>query len=742
MDPDRIEPTPYITDEKGFASLPLPGRFTRIEARQNGLFGFVEPNDGASMPTGFTLIRVEEDDLITIHVVNEKGEAEAGQRVLLRQIHPNGSQKSVWAISNEEGMATLNHPFHILSKLGNRKYGFGFHGAGAATSPELYSLWDLPREVTLVSKPTGSIRLQLLYADGSVYKGNARISLKTISSSKSPRLSWEKTELDDASILLEGVALGAQFELSVRFGKTRAPTQTFFGPERPNELVEVSAKCLVEHAFLPITVLKIDGTLLSSAEIISRIYTQSDRPREFAFSRLTTSKDGQLLIAIPQTSHEKKYRGRGESITDHFVHLRWTDPESKLSYESQLSLGSALPKGTMERKSMKLELVPILAGGHVLDEQGLPVPNLWVKVYETKLGRGAKHMRTLLSATRTDANGGFTIQGNVTPDVVYLQGHEREVRTDVIPVQRGSLDHELTLPPLPYRLQGQIQLPEQLRGTPGFVGFYIPSSTELVASSTLREGDGDFHFNLASDAEGLLEYRSNSGISVSMDNIFPSKENRPGDSRLQPWDLKKEITFSSVDVILEGKPISEFTLGLVESRMRERLREIPGRERNQYAIPTATSHRAYLRGEGFQSQGFLLRPGSQVVHVQPELWANFHLPSELKLPPDSSLYFDFLAIDQYEPGTNSTPSLDLGFSDGAMQRRKIFRPSTWTNTAIIFDGTDSKGNEISFTIFDASMGTPGFEVQIPESSVDVEVELPLSQSDFDLALRQSGWVIE
>mgnify|MGYP002639810657 CR=1 FL=1 len=728
----------FHTDADGHVNLPAPAVQTQIIARSDSRYGQLF---GAASKQALGLgqvahtLPIHEDPLFTITVRDTDGTLVAAKSVALFRKSQTSWTASLFAQTNEHGVATFfglrSHQFYRV----DGEYGFGFDTPGLAPAIGPLAFEDLPRNAELTSTQASCLKVHFFDRFGDAYKGNAWVQLMPTST---PFQSWHNRDLTPnggSTIEFPEVEPGTTFDLKVGWEGQGSRIYPINGPAQPGETVEVNITSEQERAILPVRLVAADGHVFPNVAVDLKLEVRERKVRKVRSYPSRTNLTGETVVVFPLA---KRSSSRRASTADYVAVFSCKDPQSGILLQGELNLGPSPDPITHEQVDIVLKAAPILAAGYVRSAAGQPAVNALVTYGMVE--------------THTDSKGHFVMNTPVKPPFKTLSVSWRQRRIRRVPFTFGAEDLEIILENRDYLVEGKLSLPEELRKQSFNLRFISEQEPRQVSFVSIPRGQTSFSLELLTDQPGRLQLLTESGshLIASMHNLQPATKSDVQDERLRPWLLRDQIAFAEIEVQMIGEAVDSFRLIDDSPGYRRMFTEVQLGDRVLYVLPNGKPALASLDGgryseQDFRATSFLLKPGLQVVHVEPAITIFFAFAEKYKLPPYASIYVNLVNADgekkwcEYRDAFEE--EIDEFGADAIRPKLTFQRAGVWSLTAKL-SGTDAGGTKhtIPLPIGDFADGVLPLSVQ--ESSTGKEILLDITQEDLNAVFKKAGWVFK
>lgn len=572
-------------DERGEVSLPQPQDWYRILGRQGALYGERYHPRGADGE--IQTLYLEHDLALRVRAVDGSGAPIPGLPIGLRQ---GGEDWSYWAdqrTTGADGRALFAH-LQESPILSDPRAHIELRPAIPLPDPPAVELrlGAIPEEEQLLVLPArGSVLVRLFDADRRPFTGSARVVLQDARGAAlqdefaedqefvefAARGAQSLESVTDQTLFRE-VGLGMRLTVAVDFdGTENWETIELDGPRAPGERSTADVVQQVLRPFLVVRLLDAEGAPLRDAEI--NIINHSVAPSRESFRGVIARTDGEgrLRHTIAEDGTDDPPGSR-----------RWLEflhrPEPDMAAADAVLLGArieacqAWQDGPNELGELRLDALPLLAGGVVVDAGGAPVAHAEVSLSRRFLrDRGRESWRSQGdSRVDSDRDGRFWIRGFPREGEHRVEARHRDHAMVSTPWIQNGAEHRLEFAGGDF-LTGQILRDAALIG----VGLRVvlvapgaePDGRSRTFDSATVERDGSFRLGPGAPAAADLWVMDDTldrrvwTVPAVAGHAFSA----PSDPRLDPLDLRGRLRLVEVDCHDEqGAPIRgglNFALG-------------------------------------------------------------------------------------------------------------------------------------------------------------------------------------
>ncbi|MHC4380994.1 MAG: carboxypeptidase-like regulatory domain-containing protein, partial [Planctomycetota bacterium] len=559
----------YRTDADGALRLPAAWQGRWIGMRAGDLWGSLLlriPKFG-DMVIG----RISTDRALQVTVVDHAGKGLPSVRVALFGSPHGNIEALLHATTDAQGVALLvlaNDP--ALRAQGNLKFWVDTLAPKNDPPERTYPLSEMPQRVLLQVHHPARLTVQLKGLDGEDLHESRAVDLVRAGEDRKPATRDNpssslpsKSSADDGRVAFEGLEPGVSMVLRIRFTEGGATEDLFLEPLQPGEDRTVAVQ---QEVALPELRLRLVDTMqkpLVDAAIDSVLFQPMQEYGSFPRkSSLRTDADGYLHYTLLQGAPEKD----GLRFDDRRLKLQHTLVDQGVVLEGEVDLYRDFEDGTQELGEVALLEVPLLAEGIVVDEAGMPLVDVTVRLLakeQAVLGEGAEQVvhtstrRKQAEDRRTDAEGRFAFHG---------VAKEGEYTIQVVPSGWPSKDQAIRVGDRGIRivlgrghiLAGRVRLPEELQAKGATIAFLFPSELDpdQEAWDTIHtDAYGFFQGGGLEPQSGRIGICIGGGYPrphlLEIDQVTPWVPGTPGDPRLAEIDLRDASRSYHVRVIDE-----------------------------------------------------------------------------------------------------------------------------------------------------------------------------------------------
>lgn len=552
----------FVADERGQVIMAQPRDWLRLLGRQGSRYG--EHYQEASRDGQIVKLMLEADTALRVRVANAQNHDLAGVPVGLRSMQDEQSEWLVERTTGSDGRAVFSHLQRLV-----------FHRSGSADlelAPAL-PLHDPPvipvrmsaipaEEQLLILPATGSVVVRLLDPDRRPMLDAARVVLQATTEQRPEWL--EETEFyqqaRNGSHAMEStqgearfphVGLGMGLEVGVDFdGTWNFELTSARGPESAGEETVIEAVQRVLRPSLVLRVLLPDGTPLANADLEVLLRTTTVDWNNADGDERRTDADGWLRFTLDGDWVQER------TDVQRSIEIRYGAPDSHVVLAGRLPGRAAWRSGPNDLGELRLEPLPILAAGIVVDEEGQPIVGAGVLLSRRQMRRGRESWRDDgYSLQRTDQNGAFTLTGFMPEGIYRLSARHADFKPESLAWREKATDHRIVLKRGRF-LQGRVLLDPDIAATDVEVRV-------VVAGADISQGNAEASAHLERNGQ----FRCGPGVSERVDLwIWDNRTDRalyrveslashdPGadpDPRLDPLDLRSRLY--GVDVLVSAQ---------------------------------------------------------------------------------------------------------------------------------------------------------------------------------------------
>lgn len=376
-------------------------------------------------------LRLWPDGNLRVRLVDSWGQALAKAAVMLIDgdaRYSSFSRVRQRVMTSDDGSATLQHAFVTIASVTSRWGATGaiWHVAlemipASAGAMELDPA-ALPREpITLRMPPAGEVEIALRELDGSSAKMELPVVLAEVDAENSPtqplnarlpRLDGARSPgelsatLVDGKAVLHNIGLGRQLiAFAARNEPSRVSVLRFAGPTEPGQQVQATIVLGSDAVILTGRAQGPDGTALASARLRFELFggwsslvdkelpneptnflspskrvrfanVDEREPISFADATLVTNAQGQFTIeyAIDAVYDRRPILVLGHKCSDASV------------LEASIDLHDVWSAGSHDLGDIRIDAIPILAAGVLVDESGAPLAGAQISVDSNQSG--------------------------------------------------------------------------------------------------------------------------------------------------------------------------------------------------------------------------------------------------------------------------------------------------------------------------------------------------------------------
>ncbi len=538
------------TDGEGRAAVPRPetGLLWALAARHGGRFVMVlEPEP---TPEGEVVLLLPPARTVVVRVEEEDGAPAGGVPVVFAEIGDEGRTRPRWTVRTDprSGLAVFPNLEVFLPDAGSDRRVAFVVAAPLREPPRTDLAWgELPDEPIVLRLPAhGALEVRLLTQAGEPYPGPVTVTAyprPKAGERPPPRWRRPRERSADGTALFPVVPLGESLvvEAFVADVVPFADPVATDGPERPGATRTVALRRPSADPIVTGRAVDGGGRPLAATEL----FVEALPDWAFAESGVVVATDETGRFALTLTPVTDPAQGPPA----------WLDV--RLRGDPAIGAGATLPPLVPGRPAdlgdLRLEPIPLLVAGVVLDPQGRPFPDLLLEVTApARYGDEEAWRMTVGRGLRTDADGRFELRSHPAPwteehFLVVTSPHAWAPETSFVPGE--------TLRLTAWRhaaLSGRLLLDAD-----------HPPWARLGIESTLTRPDG---------SEQRLAYGVDDDGRFVLDGLVPGlaaaqlfHEDLPAlalarlegievggadDPRLDPWDLRGRFTWC--DLVVRG----------------------------------------------------------------------------------------------------------------------------------------------------------------------------------------------
>jgi hypothetical protein len=510
--------------------------------------GFIGRAHFAAGEEGVKPLELASDAHLDVLALGPDGGPLAGVPVALRnRVQGHVSDKRVWT-TNSEGRTRFEH-------LG---LDVGFEARSSAWSLAIVGLLDERAEFALDPKawpvetvklhacPSGAVELSVLDVLGApLASGKATLGIAGVDDDRSSFwASREETETEVA----EGrarfplVRLGASLEAHVTAPGAPAPVKKKFdGPRVAGEVVRAELRVGAEQPVLRARLLGEAGALANKS-IDWSLELRWEWSTSKSNGRVAADADGVVLVALPD---------RWLSGSQRILQFR-IDGDGPLR-RARVDLSRELAPGVHDFGDLRLEPLPVLVSGRVVDAHGKPAAQARIHAQAARADetpRGAMGRDRFDSVV--DANGEFELRGDAEASRLTLSATTKTARAAEFECAVGARDVVLTLLE-GGRIEGALQLDPGV--APNSINVHV-----LRESVEAGSEDGDDYARVSNDGrfEALqldpgryrlrVQVANTEVVLVELEGLYVPADGACEDPRLASIDLRGRLTAIRIEM--------------------------------------------------------------------------------------------------------------------------------------------------------------------------------------------------
>jgi hypothetical protein len=400
--------------------------------------------------------------------------------------------------------------------------------------------------VTLHACPSGAVELSVLDVLGApLASGKATLGIAGVDEDRSSF--WasreeSETEVAEGRARFPHVRLGASLEAHVTPPGAPAPIKKKFdGPRVAGEIVRVELRAGAEQPVLRARLVDEAGPLANESIdwSLALLFEWSSSNSK---GQVKADADGVVLVALP----DRWLSGSQRVLQFHI------DGDGPLR-RARVDLSREFGPGVHDFGDLRLEPLPVVAAGRIVDANGKPVAQARIEanaVREDDEPRGALRHREL--DTVSDSKGEFAVRGDVEASRITLSATTKTARAAELECAVGARDVVLTLLE-GGRIEGALLLDPGV--PPNSINVHV-----LRESVEASSEDGDDYARVSNDGrfEALqLEpgrYRLRVQVAntevflVELEGLYVPADGACEDPRLASIDLRGRLTAIRVEM--------------------------------------------------------------------------------------------------------------------------------------------------------------------------------------------------
>jgi 5-hydroxyisourate hydrolase-like protein (transthyretin family) len=699
----------FESDLRGIATVPRPSRRVWVTADLGELHG--ERRTG---PTD-ELCRIEMRAYhsLAIEVLDPLGMPMEGVRVALVQSE-HGEWWNAWSgITGSDGRAELHK---LEEKLSDENAPLALGPCLAVARPQQveFTAATAPAgPVRFVLEPSGIVEVVMSDAQGRALDVTGRLQLGVVRSDLPAAISESgphTVPVRAGSAVLEHVGLGLELEVRADVLGKRFRERTFAGPVTPGERVRVYLPLERSGTILSGRALDERGEPLRGVEITGEVQISAGSSRDKSFTTRTDAQGrfkGDLLVSLPADD------GVSLSLaasTAGSAHRRAIVTVALPEDSSQVELGDVV-----------LRQLDVLVRGTVVDEQGVPVGNVWIEA------RDAATQQDLLETTGwsrralSDSEGRFVVASSSRPAAIELSAFSwGRVRPEPMRVPLGSENVVITFL-RGGRLEGRALVPAGFDGE--MLDFEFEYGRDRIRPRSWGiSGDGSFEVPAAEPGVLVARISYCDQVLWERDDI----EIRAGETtRLGEIDLRDRLYVIAIDVVDEaGSPVQRGTLECSVNPDAEPFAVIEIPPSGHVRIPSPQGFVSLLvHANGFRSERFDgVRPGDRLVLRE-------GIVVRLSLPGDLPVVDPLLALRVIWSGPDAWEVEGPPAGHDGIVLVRLSEPGSYEFSWVLT-------NTLTGVQFSDEEASPT-SVEVPESGVTQPVPLALDRGSLIRALEMA-----
>ncbi|MGB0952031.1 MAG: carboxypeptidase-like regulatory domain-containing protein [Planctomycetota bacterium] len=706
---------PFFTDAKGAVWLPEPRTDDLIIARLEDSIGFRTKHVDLGWVEG--MMKIYPDPTLELRAVDSGGQPVEEIDLALftgsSTIYPR-----LIAKTDAMGVARFFTPRLYLRNSTVSTYHLGSLHYGAQPEIGPFPFTGIPRDAEVVIETKGSFRIRLENEDGTPYLGGAVVTVQA-RKSKPRTKSSVLVEEGDSSALVQGVEPEIDFRIYGTVERRQSAKRVEeVGPPAgqeqevvlvfPGNPLTASFQCIDEEG-QPFR--DTDVRIVWWAEGAKRDYQRTYSGKTDAEGLLTAR-------FLPSNRNDRSHDQESFSAT---IQIPETDRTLKGKTEFIKSLG----QGESPHFTMTFEPEPVFAGGRVTDTEDQPVEGVSVYARQSNEGWPDDY-----GADKTDADGRFLIYSDFPESNAELTFNWNGQSQPPMPIDPGSLEHNLELQATPFEVRGTLLMPDFARG---WHSLSFDQGGEPVRINLNQEqGIVEFVLPVPSDAPGRLVVGGRGRVEYGvLERVVPVLKGGEANPLLEPWDLRNTIGMAEVEVRIGSEPIDSFRLEVkIDNAGRESYKSLLAYTENghRYMVPNGVSVDARLAGTDLTAMEVTLRPGKQVIQAIPATRGTFRLEGDGVLPDGYTLQLTGRRVE--------SSRLERYFRrDGLPDWEAKFQlPGAWkAQLMLVLEDADGRSHRARLKI--GPDGTKDHPFEVPENSTSFEVGLPLSADVLEKAIE-------
>lgn len=503
--------TAYQADKAGQVRIPDAIGMLAIGGVTETLFEF--DGDAEIVEQAFTL-RLKAIDLVKVKVVDQEGSPVAGVLATIRHHRNNRSINTIGSPTNIDGLANLKVFDGLKREMGsNGKTSVALAILTPIQVEKPIDLSALPKEtVVLVMPETGKVNVLLLDKNGKAATGEFMLQLSihdpvNDSNEIVPLSHWAfdaknrmaGTKDGTGQVTFDSVALGQEVRVRVSSrDQTKLAMTDGLGPTTAGETVTFT---LVPEVLSPIIAGRLiapDGTPLADEAIHISFEERESSGMNFLSHYVDTDASGRFQAPFDGVVHMN---------AQYDCRIQTREDQGESPWAAVASLPKPVVVGKMDLGDIKLEPMPTLLQGRVVDQIGEPVEHAQVMLEkDINLDDPNAHSSwnpMLDFHDRTDADGVFHIRGFASPGTYRANTSHFDFDRQFTDIFIGAEDVEIMLQG-ETRIAGKVLTDSWL--DPQELQLLVRTANEYGGYSTSFHSfgeNGSFVINPSDDSTGL-----------------------------------------------------------------------------------------------------------------------------------------------------------------------------------------------------------------------------------------------
>ncbi|MFK7740116.1 MAG: hypothetical protein AB8H80_07305 [Planctomycetota bacterium] len=734
------------TDEQGRVQLPRGRGRWLCSASHKNLFGYLSPR---AQPGEHTLL-LAPDESVFVHVVHEDRRPAANIPLRLAQSSRPNDSDTIWrGTSDARGKAVVKHLQLMRRNQRDGRTERYAIVAGIAHEPAILTEFEarpVPEEpVVITLPPLGTIEVQLVDHRGTPLLSPARVGFQTSRTAlRAAPFPLETSMISQRvqkpagsqSVVLEPTGLNSERQVYARFPHDRrSAVASTTGPSQIGGTERVEVKLLDRHCVFAGQLLGPDDEPFGNVENITvMIWLKDAVSQNVSVATIADGRFDLVLAGKPESQPSRmEFRfeakqveaGAGVDLGSDDGRVRGTQTSQPTSQwlGASVELPPWPPGARIELGTVRMEPLPPLCSGVVIDDLGQPIANASVNVQQKRMPRagesGNDRRRRIESelllrgqlfdsaefanpsrgnrrqapawrsiadlGTRTGPDGSFTIFGRLPPGEARVRADTSKHFAKSLPLPGPTSNLQIRIDRNGV-LRGRVLLPEWLPR--GAVKLTMRPFDEAMRRTQTRSSDvgrRGGRFTLAPLMPGRFEMIAKvrniqQPLAVVQDVYITPGLSRDG--RLDPLDLRQSLhRFRLRAIDQAGLPMA------LDGPIQARLTAIDGtvvesgfrwqKGKAEIITPHLTAELTFF-GRGFVPLTRSYGPGDHDVYLQTQQPAAVEVPGarllcgptrkiriSTVLQGDTGLPSSLRGVDQKNGRSFSFPRWDLGQSSGA-----------------------------------------------------------------------------